>query len=575
MGSNDPLRDVGTRATPQSEQIPGRTDQVLNRAGGYVFGVDDWTHLRRFLVLGTQGGTYYAGQADLTKESADIVMKLAREDGVRLVNELLKVSLENLAPKVNPTIFALAVAASAGEVDDKGVFKRPQDLATRHAALQAIPQICRTGTHLYTFVQYLEQFRGWSTGMTRAVARWFEERPVTRPEQPVDLPTERDSRSPLDLQAIKYRQRGGWSHRDVLRLSHPDSTDPVRKTVFDWICEPARANRELLPELIKAHEAAMASTDAAEVARLVTEHRLPWEALPDFALREPKVWEALLPHTGYTALIRNLGRLSNIKLLTSLSDAAKTVIMRLSDPEAIRRARVHPFAVLLALATYKEGGGFRGKMTWEPVASVVDALDKAFYDAFGNVEPTGKNLMLALDVSGSMGSPVLDSPLSCREAAAAMALITLNVEPNTIVTAFSANDPNYRWQYGYRNERQPISEIALSPRMRLDTVVQELRRMDFGGTDVALPMIYAIERDLSIDAFLVYTDNESWAGQIHPTQALRAYRERSGRAARLVSTAFATTHYSVADPSDGGQMDVVGFDASAPQVISDFVAGRL
>lgn len=573
--SNDPLKDVGTRTTSQSEQIPGRTDQVLNRAGGYVFDVDDWTHLRRFLVLGTQGGTYYADQRELTKESAALVMKLAQEDGVRLVNELLKVSLENLAPKVQPTLFSLAVAASVGEVDDKGRFKRPQDLATRHAALQAIPQICRIGTHLYTFVGYLEQFRGWSTGLTKAIGAWYTDRPVDAADQVEGDPELAERKSSLALQAVKYRQREGWSHRDLLRLSHPTTTDPRRRAVFDWICDPTRADRERLPELIKAHETAMASTDVKEIARLVTEHKLPWEALPDHALREPAVWEALTPHTGYTALMRNLGRLSNIELLKSLSPFVGEVTKRLSDPVAIRESRVHPFSILQAMATYKAGRGFRGDMRWQPVPAVVDVLDGAFYSAFGNVEPSGRNVMIALDVSGSMMSSVLNSFLSCREAAAAMALITLNVEPNTVVTAFCANDPRWRFTWGDGRKRQPISELALSPRMRLDTVVSEMRRQDFGGTDCALPMIYATEKDLPIDAFVIYTDNETWAGAIHPTQALRAYREKSGRQARLVATAFATVHYSVADPQDSGQLDVVGFDASAPQVISDFVAGRI
>ena len=59
--------------------------------------------------------------------------------------------------------------------------------------------------------------------------------------------------------------------------------------------------------------------------------------------------------------------------------------------ERIRAARVHPIAVLAALRTYALGPrccAARG--TWTPVAQVVDALDAAFYAAFGNVEPAGK-----------------------------------------------------------------------------------------------------------------------------------------------------------------------------------------
>ena len=46
-----------------------------------------------------------------------------------------------------------------------------------------------------------------------------------------------------------------------------------------------------------------------------------------------------------------------------------------------------------------------------------------------------------------------------------------------------------------------------------------------GGTDCALPMIYAKQKKLKIDVFIVYTDSETWFGKIHPTEALKNYRK--------------------------------------------------
>jgi len=51
--------------TPQSAPIPG-TSQVPNSAGGFAFGVDDWTRLDRFLILGAEGGSYYASGSGRT-----------------------------------------------------------------------------------------------------------------------------------------------------------------------------------------------------------------------------------------------------------------------------------------------------------------------------------------------------------------------------------------------------------------------------------------------------------------------------------------------------------------------------
>src|SRR5690349_17326677 len=73
-----------------------------------------------------------------------------------------------------------------------------------------------------------------------------------------------------------------------------------------------------------------------------------------------------------------------------------------------------------------------------PASQIVDALDAAFYQAFGNVESSGKRVLLALDVSGSMVAPVHGMPfLSCREASAAMALVTAATEPEHRFVAFT------------------------------------------------------------------------------------------------------------------------------------------
>lgn len=93
-----------------------------------------------------------------------------------------------------------------------------------------------------------------------------------------------------------------------------------------------------------------------------------------------------------------------------------------------------------------------------------------------------------------------------------------------------------------------------------------------GGTDCALPMLYAAARKLEVDVFHIYTDNETWAGGIHPFQALRQYREQTGIPAKLVIVAMTSTGFSIADPNDAGMLDVAGFDSAAPAVIADFAA---
>ena len=112
-------------------------------------------------------------------------------------------------------------------------------------------------------------------------------------------------------------------------------------------------------------------------------------------------------------------------------------------------------------------------------------------------------------------------------------------------------------------------------RQRLDDAVRVTENLPFGGTDCALPMLYALAREREIDTFVIYTDNETWAGDIHPAQALRDYRHASGIEARLGVVGMVSNGFSIADPNDPGMLDVVGFDTATPQLISDFARGAL
>lgn len=137
------LKNVVNRAktTPQTQPIPG-SSQVRNSAGGYSFPVDDWVRLDRFLVLGSEGGSYYATEKALTAENASAVIRCIQADGRRVVARIVEISEAGRAPKNDPAIFALALAISHG------------DLPTRRAAGDALPRVCRTGTHLFHFVEY-------------------------------------------------------------------------------------------------------------------------------------------------------------------------------------------------------------------------------------------------------------------------------------------------------------------------------------------------------------------------------------------------------------------------------------
>src|SRR5215210_3142857 len=543
------LKRHGTRRAPQRAPLPG---QVPNSAGGFAWAVDMWTRLRRFLVLGSEGGSYYASEWTLTRENAQAVEACVREDGLRAVAEIVRVSTEGRAPKNDPALYALALAAGVGDVE------------TRRAALAALPQVARTGTHLFQFAVFVEGFRGWGRSLRRAVGRWYA-------AQPVDA---------LAYQAVKYRQRAGVTHRDLLRLAHParrvgagnpelDVSDEHAR-LFEWIVRGGETDG--LPRLVEGFARAQVATTARETAALVREYRLPREALKPEHLTSPEVWEALLEEMPVTALIRNLATMTRVGVLAPGSDGTAKAVAQLGNTERIRRARLHPVAVLAALRTYASGRGVRGRGEWNPVHEIVDALDAAFYAAFGNVEPTGKRLLLALDVSGSMtGGSVAGVPgLSPRDASAALALVTAATEAHYEVVGFFAGKGGFRKRHGrqaWSGFVDGLTPLPLSPRQRLEDAVKTVSDLPFGGTDCALPMHYAQAFEREIDAFVIYTDSETWAGDVHPAQALRDYRLASGIDAKLIVVGMVSNGFSIADPADPGMLDVIGFDSATPQLI--------
>ncbi len=526
--------------TPQNQPIPG-TNQVPNSAGGYSWAVTPWQRLQRFLVLGSEGGSYYISERALTLENASNVLACIKADGLHVVQEIVALSESGRAPKNDPAIFALALVAAYGTDE------------ARAAALAAIPQVCRTGTHLFQFAEMVQGFRGWGRGLRRGMAAWY-----------TALETRR-----LAYQVVKYRQREGWTHTDTLRLAHPKPVSETQGMIFKWVTrrEEAAWARAIQPPadealaFIWAFERVQTAPDAASVIQFIEQYDLPREALPTQWLNDPAVWEALLVKMPLTAMIRNLGVMAKIGLLTPLSAAEKTIIGRLGDANLLRKARVHPLAVLSALRVYAHGRGVRGDGVWSPTARVIDALDEAFYLAFQNVEPTGQRLLLALDVSGSMGGGMIAGVpgLTPREGAAAMAMVTARTEPQYSMVAF----------------QDQIVPLNISATMRLDDVVRATSGLPFGATDCAQPMLYALEKKMKVDTFVVYTDNETWFGSIHPAQALRQYRDQTGIPARLVVVGMTANNFTIADPNDGGMMDVVGFDSAAPQIISDFTLGKV
>ncbi len=510
-----------------TQREKARDDQVKNSAGGYVFAVDMWMQLQRFLMLGITGGTYYVGERDLLKKNIETLKRCINADWRKTLDIIVDVSVNGRAAKMDPTLVALAAILAHGPDEAK------------RAVAEELPKAVRTGTHILNFVDYVSQLRRWGRAARRAIASWYQ------------------SKDPdgLAFQMCKYWNRGGWTHRDVLRMAHVKPPTDRHNQLFRWAVGKEHGK---LPEVVGVLERAKAAQSVQDILNLLDKYPwMPWEFIPTNYLGYPAVWEALIPRMPMTALIRNLGRMTANGLLAPFSNAVNTVADKLYDGERIRKARVHPITVLAALTTYKAGHGARGKLRWEPVPQVVDALDSAFYAAFGNVEPTGKRTLLALDVSESMtwGNIAGIPGLTPNIAATAMAMVTARTESQYYVMGFA---------HTFRN-------LGITAKDTLESAMKKTRNNSFGGTDCSLPMIWARDNSVPVDVFVVYTDSETWAGRIHPYKVLQSYRRKTGIPAMLFVVGMTADEFTIADPNDAGMLDLVGFDTGTPAVISTTV----
>ena len=70
-----------TLQATQREPIVGK-NMVPNNAGGYVFKVSPETRLDRFLILGTESGSYYCTARNMTLDNTKAIKKIIRSSRI-------------------------------------------------------------------------------------------------------------------------------------------------------------------------------------------------------------------------------------------------------------------------------------------------------------------------------------------------------------------------------------------------------------------------------------------------------------------------------------------------------------
>lgn len=530
MSNYAKLSGLSKDTSKVAQTSPLNDTQVKNNAGGYSFVTTEIEQLKRFLTIGSASGTYYVGKEDLTKQNVSLLEELLATDGMAVLNTIYDISFNGKAIKNETCVFALAVA----------VYKAKGNPELKKAALDILPKVCRTSTDLFAFIEtYKKIGGGFGSSVRKALSDWYLKK---------DLEA-------LSYQLVKYRQRNGWTHFDVLSLAHPKADSEQRNVLFKFAKSGTDLDvpsNVLLPKHVEGFLKAQKASTAKEICNLITDFSLPREAIPTQFLNDKSVWEALLPQMNGTALIRNLGVMTSKGLFGNLSAAHNLVCKRLSDQVFIKKNRLHPIFILNAVKTYGMGRGDKGSTVWSPDSRISNNLNDAFYLSFDNIEPNDKRYLIGVDVSGSMTyGNVAGFNLTPAECAAALSMVINKANQNSLVMGFS----------------HKFIDLNISYKDRLQTVLKKVQHSSFGGTDCALPMTYAKSQGINVDVFAVITDNETYYGQVHPSVALKEYRQRTGIKSSLGVIATAATRFTIADPNDPKQIDISGFSPDIVRVL--------
>lgn len=514
--------------TPVSQKIAGRENEMSqNNGGGVTFDADKFVILDRFLNLGATHGTFHLSQQKHQYNNLENIIACIKQDGAEVVCRIVEVSTDGLAQKNDHAIFALAMVFTHGNVFAKNMAKANFN------------KVVRTGTHLFMFCDFIKSMRGFGKLVREAVADWYNKK----------------SDISMARQVSKYQSREGWSHLDVFRLSHP-RFEGSKNQIAKW----AMGKDVMLDSTSEAEVFLQAVNEvktlvkAKDVISMIEKFGLDREHVPTNFLNMAEVQEAMLPHMGGTAMLRNLGNMSKSGLLSPFSKASKFVIERFKDKSWIAANRLHPLSILVAQRVYGFGRGLRGNGTWDVNPNIVEALEDAFYLSFDAIEPTGKNYFYALDVSGSMSSSFNDTPLRYCEVAAVLAMAHLRTEANTFVGGFSDN----------------FVDLGINKKDSLAQASKKCVMRNFGSTNPSAAIDYAIKHKIPADCFIVITDNEVNSG-IHPTQALGRFRKTMQiPQAKMIVCGLAANNFTIADPKDPNQLDVAGFSPDLTSVISSF-----
>lgn len=333
---------------------------------------------------------------------------------------------------------------------------------------------------------------------------------------------------------------------DVIKMVHPRAASVERSALYAHAIGK-EVDIDLLPRALR-------DLDAFKRNPRLPVPEVPFQMLTALPLTTQH-WIAIARHASYTMTRMNLNTFARHGVFNE-REMVKTIAARLRNERLIRQAKAFPYQLLT---------------TWQATTNVPpqirDALGDAVDIAVANVPALKGTIAVAVDVSGSMASPVTGyrrgatTATRCVDVAGLMAASVLAQCPGALVLPF--NDSVRPW---LRTASTRVIDNATA-----------LAAMLGGGTAVSAPIEALNRLGVAPDMVLIVSDNQSWIDDRngHETATEKAWAKLKARnsQARLVCLDL-QPYANTQAKSAKDVLNVGGFGDAVWEVLAAFSRGE-
>lgn len=437
---------------------------AYNEAGGRAYTLKSRAALAQLAATGTLNQTFYQN----AQVQLDHILNLALEVDPEFVAKTAIYARQTAHMKDTPVVL-LALLSEL----DADLFKR------------IFPLIIDNGKQLRNFVQIMRSGMIGRKSLGSLPKRMVNEWILSASAQ----------------QLIAANVGSSPSLADVLKMTHPKPKTAEQDAFFAYV-------------LGKEYQLAQlpAQVQALEQFRLGVNTELPkvpMQLLTHLNLNQQQ-WAEIARNGSWQMLRMNLNTFLRHDVF-KIKGMTKIIADKLMDEQSILKSRVFPYQLMMTWSALDQ----------EMPHEIANALKFAMQCSISNVPKLHGNVVIAIDVSGSMSSSITGyrqgatSQLRCVDVAALFASAFKYVNPNIRLMAF---DTQVRHLSNLTRVQEYLKRKNLMKQQNLEidifALAKKFASMCGGGTDCSKPLELLVKEKAKVDMVIYFSDNESWADQI-------------------------------------------------------------